>query len=315
MQYKKIAILGSNGFIGRNLSRFILNDVTAEVILLGTGPACCLGNGYNYRQFNLLDPELEYDSVFADVDLVYYLSSVSIPSSTWETPEKEVEQNLLPFIRFMNAVCRLSLKKLVFISSAGTVYGATYNNVVEDSYKNPFNPHGITKLTMEYFLNYYQIKYGINFDIYRVANVYGEGQSTSKGIGIINSFLESIIKSGTVNIFGDGSNIRNYVYVQDLAFILSRSVYLPKDVSEVFNVASNDTLSINELVTIIKKVVDRPFEILYTPKRLSDNPSAQLDNTKLLNTFSEFNFTSIEEGIRKTYNFISHSIGLQKPGL
>jgi len=215
----------------------------------------------------------------------------------------------------MNAVCRLSLKKLVFISSAGTVYGATYNNVVEDSYKNPFNPHGITKLTMEYFLNYYQIKYGINFDIYRVANVYGEGQSTSKGIGIINSFLESIIKSGTVNIFGDGSNIRNYVYVQDLAFILSRSVYLPKDVSEVFNVASNDTLSINELVTIIKKVVDRPFEILYTPKRLSDNPSAQLDNTKLLNTFSEFNFTSIEEGIRKTYNFISHSIGLQKPGL
>ena len=88
---------------------------------------------------------------------------------------------------------------------------------------NPFSPYGIIKLAMEHFLNYYHSKYGLASDIYRVSNVYGDGQDTTKGLGIINTFIEKILSENRVTVFGKGESVRNYVYVKDVAEILSLS--------------------------------------------------------------------------------------------
>ena len=154
---------------------------------------------------------------------------------------------------------------------------------------------------MEYFLNYFERKNGTKFDVYRVSNVYGEGQDTKKGIGIINTFLENIIKENKVRIFGNGENVRNYLYVKDLAELLTLSLRNDADSSGTFNVASNDSLSINELVQIIRAATGQDFEVLHTETRLSDNPVILLDNTKILAAFPGFAFTAISEGIRTTY--------------
>ncbi len=303
-----VAIIGSNGFIGSHLTNLLLKKDNINLHLFGRSKESILDIPIEYNQINLLN-NVENANYFKNIDLVYYLASETIPANSWENPLVDVQKNLVPFLTFLEAVSKLGIKKIVYLSSAGTVYGTTHKKVDENFNKNPFSPYGITKLAIENFLLYYKTKYGINSDIYRISNVYGAGQNTSKGLGLINTFLEKIISDHEIKIFGDGSNIRNYIYVKDVAELLSLSLIRDINTSETYNLSSNDTLSINEIVDLIKKVVSEPFEIVYTPKRESDNTAIDLDNSKLINVVPNFKFTPISQGISETYDCIkNHSL-------
>ena len=156
---------------------------------------------------------------------------------------------------------------------------------------------------MENFLSYYHKKFGLNYDVFRVSNVYGQGQNTGKGLGIINTFLEKIISENKVTVFGDGLNTRNYIYVKDVVELFTLS-YKSPDSSGVYNVSSNATLSINQLIDAMKKEVSEKFEVNYVTGRQSDNSFIDLDNSKILEFFKDFSFTEINEGIAKTYQFL-----------
>ncbi len=296
----KIAIIGSNGFIAQHLIEALNALPNIELFLFGRSEKSLSTHPKNiYKQINLLEPDSFKDNLIG-IDLIYYLSSDSIPSSSWQNPFIEVHQNLIPFLNLMEVATKNEIKKVAFISSAGTVYGTTTGKVTEESNKNPFSPYGIMKLHMENFLNYYKTKSNIQFDIYRVSNVYGEGQNTGKGLGIINTFLEQILKTGKVKVFGNGSNTRNYIYVKDVAQLMLHSLKDLKD-SNIFNVSSNNTYSINDLIEVMKKVVHEKFEVTYVESRQSDNAFIDLDNSKILKQLPNFKFTDIEEGILKTY--------------
>ena len=288
MEYNKVAIIGSNGFIGVHLTNILLQSPGIQLFLFGKSDVSAFGDTVPYTKIDLTN-SLQINTCFADIDLVYYLASETIPSTSWDNPLIEIEKNLLPFLNFMEQIVKHKVKKVVFISSAGTIYGPTHLSVTETSYTNPFSPYGINKLTMEHYLNYYKVRHNLAYDIYRVSNIYGDGQNTKKGIGIINTFLENILTANKVQIFGNGEHIRNYIYIKDLAVLLS----------------------INDLVKIIKGVVKEEFEVTYTPTRQSDNPAIYLDNSKMLNAYPDLKLTPIAEGIEKTYEFIKKSFGNQ----
>lgn len=306
MSIKNIAIVGANGFIGRHLTKALMQQTELNLYLFGKNKTNVFENTLPYSIINLADP-VDINQKFSKIDIVYYLASESNPASSWENPISEIENNLIPFIHFLECIPTLNIKKIVFVSSAGTIYGPTNQKVREDSNKNPFSPHGIIKLTMEYFLNYFELKYDLKFDVYRLSNVYGDDQNTSKGLGIINTFIEKIISEKKITIFGNGENIRNYVYVNDVVQLLSLSVSANIKKSNIYNLSSNDTLSINELVSIMKKLISEKFDVVYSGNRLSDNPAIFLDNSKILKDNPNFKFTSIEDGILKTYLFIKES--------
>lgn len=303
MSFKKVAIVGSNGFIGRHLTNKLLHCKGINLSLFGKNAHCVSGYDHLYKKVDITD-EIEVRNSFNDVDIIYYLASETIPATTWLNPTLEIEKNLLPFIKFMEVITTLNTKKVIFTSSAGTIYGHTDQKAAEDSFKNPFSPHGIIKLTMEYFLNYFNVKYGVSFDVYRIPNVYGPGQNTGKGLGIINTFIEKIVSENQIRIYGDGKNVRNYIYVEDLAELMALSLTTDIARSEIYNASSDDTLTINELVEVLRKTVSENFEVVYASNRKSDNPAIYLDNTKILNAIPGFKFTGIEEGIRKTYEHI-----------
>ena len=306
MSIKNIAVIGANGFIGRHLAEALSQKKDLRVFLFGKSDRSAFSDRLPYARIDLNDTE-HIRKNFSEIDLVYYLASESIPSSTWEKPTLEIEKNLLPFIHFLECIALLKVKKIVFVSSAGTVYGASDQMVSEDSNKKPFSPYGITKLTMEYYLNYFEARYNLTHDIYRISNVYGNGQNTSKGLGIINTFLEKIIREKKIQIFGNGENIRNYIYVKDVAELLCLSISADYRHSNIYNLSSNDTVSINNLVSIIKKIVEEEFNILYQETRQSDNSAIYLDNSKITKAFPGFKFSSIEEGIAKTYAHIKEN--------
>ena len=303
MIFKNIAVVGSNGFIGSHLAKKLLQIEGAQIALFGKNDVSVLGSGVNYNKIDLTNKS-QLRHFFSGMDMVYYLATESIPFSTWDNPVAEVEKNLIPFLGFMEVMADCQVKKVVFTSSAGTIYGTTDQKATEDSFKNPFSPHGIVKLTMEYFLNYFKVKYNLDYDVYRIANCYGPGQQTKKGLGIINTFIEKIIEERRINIFGDGKAIRNYIYAEDLAELMTHSVYAPQGKCEIYNAASFDHLSINDIVAVMKTIIQEEFEVVYTEKRQSDNPAIYLDNKKIVSDCPQLQFTAIEEGILKTYHHI-----------
>lgn len=303
MSFTNIAIIGSNGFIGKQLTAVLAEQSDLKISLFGrSDPEEFVGH-LPYYKIDLNNTN-EIETYFKEIELVYYLASESIPSSSWDDPKFDVEKNLLPFINFLNCTSKLRLKKIVFVSSAGTIYGPSTKKLNEDSDKKPFSPYGITKLAMENYLNYFEARYKIKHDIFRVSNVYGIGQNTSKGLGIINTFLEKIITENEVIIYGDGEIIRNYIYVNDVATLLSFSVSESPNQSHIFNLASDDNLSINNLVSIVETVVNEKFTKNYMETRQSDNPAISLDNSKIKAAFPNYRFTNIELGIENTYYYL-----------
>jgi UDP-glucose 4-epimerase len=297
-----IAIIGSNGFIGRALTKELSKKSENKLKLFGRKEESYFKDTWPYKVF---DPYNSFELLedFAGTDLIYYLASETIPTTSWGDPNLEIEKNLKPFIKFLDNISELKIKKLAFVSSAGTIYGSTMGKVNEDVNKNPFAPYGIIKLTMEYFLNYFKIKHGIQFDVFRVSNVYGPGQNTGKGLGVINTFLEKILSGGVIEVFGDGNNTRNYIYIDDVARLLSYSCF---DINEsnIYNVSSNATLNIKEILEIIEDIIEEPFEFSFSPERKSDNSHIDLDNSRLLGKFDFFNFTEIRDGIELTYKYL-----------
>ncbi|WP_317896967.1 NAD-dependent epimerase/dehydratase family protein [Aurantibacillus circumpalustris] len=307
MSSTNVAIIGSNGFIGRHLTNFLSLKNNIQVHLFGRSSESIFDrSSFNYKKINLLN-SIQNAEYFKNIDIIYYLVSETIPANSWENPLIDVEKNLIPFLTFAECISKLNVKKIVYLSSAGTVYGTTHKKVDENYNKNPFSPYGITKLAIENFLMYYEKKHKINCDIYRISNVYGEGQDTTKGLGLINTFLEKSIVDHKIKIFGDGNNLRNYIYVKDVAQLLGLSLTADVNTSETYNLSSNDTLTINQIVDLIKTTVSEPFQVEYVDKRESDNTTIDLDNTKILKAVTNFNFTPIKQGMTETYNFIKNN--------
>lgn len=298
-----VAVIGANGFIGKHLVAKLSSMPGVNVFAFDISDKGSFDSKITYVKNDLSDTK-KIAADFADIDIAYFLASATIPLTSWENPVMEMEKNLIPFINFGNTVAQLKVKKIAFLSSAGTIYGPTKQKVSETSDKNPFSPYGITKLAMENFLSYFKARYNINFDVYRISNVYGEGQNTSKGLGLINTLLEKIIFENKIKIFGNGETLRNYIYVKDVAELLSLSVTSDISASSTYNISSNDSLTINEIVGIIKKTVSENFEIINENSRQSDNSAIDLDNTKIIKAVPSFKFTPIDKGIAQTYSYI-----------
>ena len=301
-----IGIVGCNGFIGKHLSLFLAKNTAVSLHLFGRSDFNQTTVENSYSKLNVLDKE---DTIrkLKDIDLIYYLASDSIPVSSWENPKVEIEKNLLPFLDFLECVVETSIRKIVFVSSAGTIYGTSIEKLDEKADKLPFSPYGINKLTMEYYLNYYQKKKHLSYEIFRVSNIYGENQQTNKGLGIINTFLENIVKNENIKVYGNGETVRNYIYIDDVVRFLATSVDTHLSASNIYNLCSNDNLSINELLKLIGSVVSEDYNLIHVDSRNSDNPFILLDNSKIKAAFPSIDFTPINNGIQSCYKHIKEN--------
>src|SRR5215203_5242749 len=177
----KILILGSTGFIGKHLVEELSARENVEVTVFGRSPF----NDFNGR-IRAIQKDFEDTNALREAlerqDIVYHLISQTIPSTSWDDTLFEIEKNLMPTLRFIEIAAACKVKKICFPSSGGTVYGLQEKVLTEETPTAPFSPHGIIKRTIESFLQYALYKYQINYDIYRISNVYGEGQNVGEGL-------------------------------------------------------------------------------------------------------------------------------------
>lgn len=299
----KIGIIGSEGFVGQHLVAELKKNSQHEIYCFDIQPNSIFKHD-NYKKINF---KKNNNTLFKNLDFVYYLASSTIPASSYESPSNDITMNLVPFVNFMESIKMSGLKKIIYSSSAGTIYGSSTDISYENSLKNPSSPYGIIKLTAEYFLEYYRKCFGINYDTFRMSNIYGENQNTSNGLGLINTIIEKIISKEEIQIFGDGKSVRNFIYIKDVVRALSFPLTYPIALSDTVNLSSNDNLTVNSTIKIINKIVLEPFKINYLKSRNSDLKNVKIGNRKFLSKHPNFKFTSIEKGITKTYQYILKS--------
>ncbi|WBM72086.1 NAD-dependent epimerase/dehydratase family protein [Buttiauxella sp. WJP83] len=274
---KNILVVGSNGFIGRNICNLLIsNGYHVHGLDIQSTSAHDLYS--EYSQFDVLKDS--FSSLLSGIDCVIYLVSTLLPQPSNVNVVRDVNENLLPVISLLECIKESSTcNKIIFASSGGTIYGAHSEPVNEVSYLDPKCSYGIMKLTVEKYLKLYSSLYDIQTVSLRLSNPYGIGQDLNKPQGAVGIFLNNILNDKNITIWGDGSVIRDYIHVDDVASAFMSAIKYEGE-SDIFNIGSGIGTSLNELLTILEDVTGKAAVIEYTESRSVDVPINVLDIEK-----------------------------------
>lgn len=302
----KCAILGGGGFIGSHLTEALLRS-GHEATVLDRPQSRYLDQvkeaGAKIIQGDFLN-KYDLHRAIADVEVVYHLISTTVPQTATNDPLFDAETNLLGTVKLLQEAKNVGVRKIIFTSSGGTVYGNPRSIPINENHpKDPIGAYGISKLTVEKYLHLFWTLYGVEYCILRVANAYGERQPITETQGVIPAFLSKILKGVPLEIWGDGSVIRDYVHVHDIVDALVKSV-LYQEPTGIFNIGSGRGHSINEIIEVIEKVTGKIARVDSEPGRNFDVPANVLD---ISHAKQELNWTpniDLEQGVGRMYEWM-----------
>ncbi|MEP6683363.1 MAG: NAD-dependent epimerase/dehydratase family protein [Parafilimonas sp.] len=234
------------------------------------------------------------------IDYVFHFISTTVPANSNNNIRYDIESNLISTINMLDTCKSYPIKSIFFISSGGAVYGDSTQYIHKESDNlNPNSSYGIIKLTIEKYLKLYNHLYNLNYLCLRLANPYGAFHLSQKQ-GLINIAIKKAISKQEFEVWGDGSNVKDYIYAEDVARIIFTLVKR-KIVNQVLNVGTNKGYAVNEILGIIKKLVPS-FTIKYKEQKSFDVPKVVL-NTEAIVDYIDFELTSLEQGINKTFTW------------
>ena len=284
---KRILVTGAAGFIGSNLVDALLK-IESKVI--------AIDNLFNGKQNNLAYASKDSNFIFykadirdfsfllkisKDIDIIYHMAAfTSVPDSII-MPRSCNDINITGTFNILECGRIHNIKNIIFASS-----GAVYGDIItlpmkEDMPTNPISPYGVSKLTGEKYLYQYSKNYGLNTIALRYQNVYGPRQDMSPYSGVISKWLGNLQKNKNLLIYGDGEQIRDFVYIKDVINANLKAAVPKKVEGEVFNIGSDTKITINELAKTIKELWGlKNIEIEYTEPRIGDIKKGYADITK-----------------------------------
>lgn len=298
---KNILMLGGFGFLGKNLIEVFKNKYNIIVFdHLKNNMDSVISYSGDFSNAN----DLEIIFINHRIDLVFHLISNTTPGSSNKDIVYDIEKNLISTINLLELMKKYSIPKIVFTSSGGTIYGKINSPngfAMENDPTFPICSHGICKLAIERYIYLFSYLYGIDYLILRISNLYGK-YHTSNNLGFINVSLRKILSEKKMEVWGNGEIIRDYIFVEDCVQIIRD--LLEKNVNnEVFNIGSGEGHSINEIINIIRGF-NCDFTIEYKKGRNFDVDKVIL-SIKKLKRINDFQFTNIEDGIKKTITWMN----------
>lgn len=300
---KKCLLLGGSGFIGKNLAVHLLEqgyDLTIyDMSVTHAFTKEQLQKVAYFERELFRDDDLE--RVLKEQDVVIHLVSSVNPATSMVNPERCYANDVAKTVEILEIMRKVDVNKMIFISSGGTVYG----NVVKEDYKEdmplyPQNHYGIAKATIEKIILMYNDIYKMNNVILRIANPYGKGQMSQKGVGAVTAFAEKILRDEKIEIWGDGSTVRDYIYIEDVVHMIGKFVeYHGTSDHEVYNIGTGKGTSLNELVSLLEKKIGKKANVVYEHNRDIDAPRNVLNMEKTLQAIGDMIQYPIERGIEQ----------------
>jgi UDP-glucose 4-epimerase len=288
-----VLILGG-GFIGSNLAKMLIEN-NHNVKIFSRSPV-------NFpdviQRTSLLEDISSHLDFFEGVDIIVHALSSSVPFTSMHDYAVDVEENLIHNLKLIKAINESGIKKIIFLSSGGAVYGNPKTEIVDETHAtNPISSYGIVKLSLEKYFQLNDHIYGTQTTIIRPSNIYGPGQKTNKPQGIIGHIADRIKNNYPLTIWGDGKGRKDYLHIDDFSDALLRVIESKCFSSSVYNISAHDPYSVVELIKTIENFTGSTLTVHYDDPKLYDVQTILLQSDKFRKAFKWENVKNLKSSL------------------
>ncbi len=303
----KILVTGGAGFIGSHLVEHLVAADHAVTALddLSTGSAGNLPVGVVLERVDLRDGDAVRRAVAAAApEVVFHEAGQSDVRVSTREPERDAAINVIGGIHLLEACVAAKVRKVVYASTGGAVYGDPERvPVTEDAPVRPISQYGISKHTVEHYLFLYRHLYGLDYTVLRYPNVYGPRQSPRGEAGVVSIFARAALRNAPVQIFGDGRQTRDYVYVTDIV-AANAAVLGDCGGGDTFNVGTGVGVSVLEIRDGLARALGREVASQHQPPRPGEVLHIALDGRRFVAATGWAPKVGLDEGIRRTVEYV-----------
>lgn len=298
---KNSLVTGGAGFIGSHVSRELLKRDHQVIILddLSGGFEENLPDGAEFVEGSVTDHQLIEDLFEKyEFDYVYHFAAYAAEGLSHFIKRFNYTNNLIGSVNLINESVKHDVECFVFTSSIA-VYGELEPPMTEDMVLEPEDSYGIAKFAVEQELKITKEMFGLDYIIFRPHNVYGEYQNIGdKYRNVVGIFMNQLMQSKPLTVFGDGEQTRAFSYIGDIALIMAQSVDVEEAYNQIFNIGADQEFTVNELAEVVMKAMDMESEIRHLEAR-NEVKHAFADHSKASRILGDNSHTDLEEGLQK----------------
>jgi UDP-glucose 4-epimerase len=300
-------VTGSTGFIGRALIARLLSE--GHAVRTASGPIDARLDRATPERIRLDATVDEWQAAIEGCSGIFHLAWSTVPSTANADPLADLETNLLGTVRMLEALRPTPQIPVVFASSGGTVYGAAETLPIAEHHPlRPLTAYGASKLAAEHYVMLYRRTWGIDTRIVRLSNPFGPGQNTNGQLGAASIFAARAINRQPIEIWGDGSAIRDYIYIEDAIAGFMAVMLAPRSrfgaVEPIINIGSGRGVSLREIVSFLSHILEHPVDVSFTPSRGFDVPASLLDISRARSLLGWAPTVTFEEGMSRYITYL-----------
>ncbi len=303
MTKNKVLITGGAGFIGSHIVEKLLENNYNVIIIdnLSSGSIENIPNSdtLKFYQLNIEKDDLELVFQKETPDYVIHLAAQTSVNFSISHPYYDANMNVMASIKLLELCKKYNIRKFITASNAAIYGNPKYLPIDENHPTEPMSQYGLSKLTMEKYIKLS----GIPYIIFRFSNAYGPRQKSSKESGVVAIFNNAMKNNEPINIYGDGEQIRDFIYVEDIANICIKAINSNVE-NEIINFSTNKGVSLNQLFKVMKSLYNYTLNANYLPERIGDIKNSILSNDKAYNLLKFTNYTKLEKGLEILANYI-----------
>lgn len=306
----KILITGGAGFIGSNIADRYL-ELGHEVVVVDnliTGQRGNIPAAAKFYEMDVCDEKIKnvFEAERPDV-INHHAAQLDVRRSVAD-PVYDANVNILGSLNLLQNCVKFKVKKFIFASTGGAIYGEQdYFPADENHPTRPISPYGITKLTTEKYLHFYNLSYGLQYTVLRYANVYGPRQNPHGEAGVVAIFCKKMLRKEQPLINGEGTQTRDYVFVGDV--VNANELALTGGDRKIYNIGTGIETDVNELFRRIAGMMEHPVKEMHGPGQPGEQMRSVLDASYIQRELGWKPMVDLETGLRKTVEFFRKQLG------
>lgn len=305
----KILVTGGAGFIGSHIvdAYVRLGHEVHIVDNLVTGKKENINPSARFIEMDISAPEIAELLMKERYEVInHHAAQMDVRKSVAE-PAYDLNVNILGSVRLLQAGVENGLKQFIFASSGGTVYGEQEYFPADENHPNrPISPYGVAKFSVEKYLYYYHVQYGLPYTAFRYANIYGPRQNPHGEAGVVAIFAERMLNGEPVTINGDGLQTRDYVHVEDV--VQANVLALGKTESGAMNIGTGHESTVVDLFEIINDSLQAGYERNHGPAKPGEQRRSVLDATYTYEALGWLPKWGIKDGLGETVKWFENKI-------